>query len=96
MADGIVITGQFTGIEPAVQDLEIAKKVTGLPVVIGSGMTPENIQRYFPLADGFIVGSTFRKSGQFLEELDTGRLGEFMKVFQRREVANELTAVSRP
>ena len=83
MADGIVITGQFTGVEPAGEDLEKAKTATRLPVVIGSGMTAENIERYFPLTDGFIVGSTFRRNGQFLEELDTERLGEFMKVFDQ-------------
>jgi len=81
LADGIVITGQFTGVEPAVEDLERARKATGLPVVIGSGMTAQNIERYWPLADGFIVGSTFRRNGAFLEQLDPERLAEFMKVF---------------
>jgi membrane complex biogenesis BtpA family protein len=83
LADGIVITGQFTGVEPAVEDLEKAKRTTKLPVVIGSGMTNENIQRYYPQADGFIVGSTFRKNGRFLEALDPGRLKEFMTAFHR-------------
>jgi membrane complex biogenesis BtpA family protein len=83
MADGIVITGPFTGIEPEVEDLEKAKKATGLPVLIGSGMTAENINRYFPLADGFIVGSTFRKDGKYLEELEAERLAGFMNVFDR-------------
>jgi membrane complex biogenesis BtpA family protein len=81
LADCIVITGQFTGIEPAVADLDKARKTTKLPVVIGSGMTPSNIKSYFPLADGFIVGSTFRKNGQFLEELDPARLAGFVSVF---------------
>jgi membrane complex biogenesis BtpA family protein len=83
MADGIVITGQFTGVAPAVEDLEKAKKTTKLPAVIGSGMTAENIRSYFSLADGFIVGSTFRKDGKFLEQLDPERLAEFMRVFHR-------------
>jgi len=83
MADGIVITGPFTGVEPNPGDLERAKRATGLPVLIGSGMTAENINRYFALADGFIVGSTFRTHGKYLEELDPDRLAGFMSVFDR-------------
>jgi membrane complex biogenesis BtpA family protein len=82
MADGIVITGQFTGVEPAVADLDTARKTTKLPVIIGSGMTAANVKNYFSLADGFIVGSTFRRDGQFLEELDPDRLAQFVSVFQ--------------
>ena len=44
-------------------------------------MTADNIRDYLPLADGFIVGSTFRKDGKFLEELEPERLDRFMKVF---------------
>jgi predicted TIM-barrel enzyme len=44
-------------------------------------MTPENIHEYLPLADGFIVGSCFRKDGKFLEKLDPERLDKFMKAF---------------
>jgi len=44
-------------------------------------MTAENIQEYLPLADGFIVGSHFRRGGKFLEKLEPERLQAFMKVF---------------
>lgn len=81
LADGVIVTSQFTGINPAKDDLIKAKSVTKLPVLIGSGMTPQNIRDYMPLADGFIVGSYFRKDGKFLETLQPERLDEFMKVF---------------
>ena len=81
MADGVIVTSQFTGINPDKNDLVKAKSVTKLPVLIGSGMTPENIQDYLPLADGFIVGSCFRKDGKFLELLEPERLIKFMKAF---------------
>jgi predicted TIM-barrel enzyme len=44
-------------------------------------MTAENIREYLPLADGFIVGSYFRKDGKFLEKLEPERLHMFMKAF---------------
>jgi membrane complex biogenesis BtpA family protein len=86
MVDGIIVTGKFTGLKPNIEDLHKVKKSTKLPVLIGSGMTKENIKEYFPLADAFIVGSTFRKDGQFLAELDSARLQEFVTIFnQERE-----------
>src|SRR5215207_4191582 len=82
LVDGVIVTSQFTGRNPDKDDLIEAKRATKLPVLIGSGMTPENIQEYMPLADGFIVGSCFRKGGKFLETLEPERLSTFMKAFQ--------------
>ncbi len=81
LADGVIVTSHFTGISPDKNDLIKAKSATKLPVLIGSGMTAENIQDYLPLADGFIVGSYFRKDGKFLEKLEPERLHKFMKAF---------------
>jgi membrane complex biogenesis BtpA family protein len=81
LADGVIVTSQFTGIQPDQNDLLKAKSATKLPVIIGSGMTAENIEEYLPLADGFIVGSYFRKDGTFLETLEPARLQKFMRVF---------------
>jgi membrane complex biogenesis BtpA family protein len=81
LADGVIITSKFTGLNPDKDDLIQAKGATKLPVLIGSGMTAENIPEYLPLADGFIVGSYFRKNGKFLETLEAERLQTFMKIF---------------
>jgi uncharacterized protein len=81
LVDGVIVTSKFTGLHPDQNDLVLAKSVTKLPVLIGSGMTAENIREYLPLADGFIVGSYFRKDGRFLETLEPERLDRFMKAF---------------
>jgi membrane complex biogenesis BtpA family protein len=81
LAGGVIVTSQFTGIHPDKNDLIQARSATQLPVLIGSGMTAENIQEYLPLADGFIVGSYFRRDGKFLERLEPARLQKFMQVF---------------
>jgi uncharacterized protein len=80
-ADGVIVTSKFTGINPDRDDLIKAKQASKLPVLIGSGMTADNIREYLPLADGFIVGSYFRKGGKFLEKLEPERLNGFMDVF---------------
>jgi uncharacterized protein len=81
LVDGVIVTSQFTGLNPDKNDLIKAKSATKLPVLIGSGMNVDNIAGYLPLADGFIVGSHFRKDGKFLEKLDPGRLNRFMDLF---------------
>jgi len=81
LADGVIVTSQFTGLHPDKNDLIKAKNATKLPVLIGSGMNVNNITDYLPLADGFIVGSYFRKDGKFLEKLEPERLNKFMDVF---------------
>ena len=81
LVDGVIVTSQFTGLNPDKNDLIKAKNATKLPVLIGSGMNVNNITEYLPLADGFIVGSYFRKDGKFLEKLEPERLNGFMEKF---------------
>jgi uncharacterized protein len=80
--DGVIVTGARTTEPPLVAELRRVKKHAHVPVLIGSGLTPENIKSYFPLADGFIVGSTFRQDGRFLGALEPKRLEAFMRVFR--------------
>ena len=81
LADGVIVTSQFTGLSPDKNDLIKAKAATRLPVLIGSGMNVDNITDYLPIADGFIVGSFFRQDGKFLEKLEPDRLNRFMERF---------------
>ncbi len=82
LVDGVIVTGARTTEPPSAAELRRVKRHARVPVLIGSGMTPFNIGTYFPLADGFIVGSTFRQGGRFLGPLEPRRLEAFMKVFR--------------
>ena len=45
-------------------ELETVKAAAGdVPVFVGSGVTAESIESYRNVADGFIVGSTFKVDG---------------------------------
>jgi membrane complex biogenesis BtpA family protein len=85
LIDGVVVTGPRTGETPDVRELRRVRKTARVPVLIGSGMTPENIHTYLPLADIFIVGSTLRENGDFLGRLDPGRLERFVRAFRAAE-----------
>ncbi|MDX1530768.1 MAG: BtpA/SgcQ family protein [Rhodothermales bacterium] len=62
-ADGVVVTGARTGQEPDAGDLLAVRENTDLPVLVGSGVTPDNFERFVELADGFIIGSAFKEGG---------------------------------
>lgn len=82
LVDGVIVTGARTTEPPSLTELRRVTKRAQVPVLIGSGMTRQNIRSYFKLADGFIVGSTFREEGKFLGRLDRKRLDAFMKAFR--------------
>jgi len=58
-ADAVIISGSETGIGPAPDDLRDAH-AGERPVLIGSGLTPENASALLPLASGAIVGTALR------------------------------------
>ncbi len=43
-------------------------------MLIGSGITAENVRDYAPLADGLIIGSAFKEGGYWANPLDPDRI----------------------
>ncbi len=79
LSDGLIITGTATGKEVRLDDLTETKQHTALPVLLGSGITAENIAKYWSLADGFIIGSHFKKEGIWSNPLSELLISKFMK-----------------
>lgn len=77
--DAVIVTGSFTGDAADLHELEEVKKSVSLPVLLGSGVTTENLGDFFALADGFIVGTDFKKSRNWEKEPDPARIRSFMK-----------------
>ncbi|MBN1550537.1 BtpA family membrane complex biogenesis protein, partial [bacterium] len=82
LTDGIVITGTVTGRPVDVESLKNLEAPSVLKIV-GSGVTPENINMVFPFADAFIVGSTLKKNGVWHNPPHKQRVDRMMKVFKR-------------
>jgi len=78
-ADAVIVTGAATGLEASDTDLSAVRHHCRLPIYIGSGVSAENLARYAPLADGFIVGSFFKKDGRWSETVDPRRVERFMR-----------------
>ncbi|MDX8337988.1 BtpA/SgcQ family protein [Draconibacterium sp. IB214405] len=79
LTDGIIVTGNATGEEASLDDLEAVREVTNLPLMIGSGIDEENIAGFWPFADGFIVGSSFKIAGNWENEVETERVKSFIE-----------------
>jgi len=72
-ADGVIITGTATGKPCRTEDLAAARAATKLPVLVGSGVTPESVPELFKHADSLIVGSWFKKDGLWSNPPDPER-----------------------
>lgn len=65
LADALIVSGQGTGKPTDAGHVRRVKAAAGdAPVFIGSGVTAETIASYLPHADGFIVGTAFKRDGK--------------------------------
>jgi len=81
--DAVIITGGVTGDPPKLADVEDAKAHCGLPVMLGSGVDDQNIAEFFPKADGFIIGSYFKREGKWQNEVDAQRVETLVDAVRR-------------
>lgn len=79
LADGIIVSGTATGRPPDLADLETARAaVPEVPILIGSGATPDNIAQLLDLADGAIVASALKRFGKPDQPIDPHRTRQFV------------------
>lgn len=85
-ADVLICTGNRTGDAPTDEELNHIKVNPQIPVIVGSGITPDNVERIMKVADGGIVASYFKKDGIWTNTIDRDRTMYFMeKVKKIRE-----------
>ena len=78
LSDGVILTGQATGLPANADEIRAVKQAVDLSVLIGSGVTVENLGEYMG-ADAFIVGSHFKVDGQWHGSVDRAKVAKFMK-----------------
>jgi membrane complex biogenesis BtpA family protein len=82
-SDAVVVTGGVTGEPPRAEDVREAKSHCRLPVLLGSGVTAENVAEFYGDADGFIVGSYFKEGGHWANAVDPSRVGRLADAVRR-------------
>jgi membrane complex biogenesis BtpA family protein len=81
LSDGVIVTGSSTG-HPA--DCAELRSLARVPMrkLIGSGITAENLEQFFPLADAFIVGSSLKREGNWQNAPDPVRVRTLVDRFE--------------
>jgi membrane complex biogenesis BtpA family protein len=80
LADALVVSGAGTGKPTELTKVQAVKAAAGrTPVYIGSGITGDTILNYLEVADGFIVGTAFKKGGIATNPVNGPRVRELMQ-----------------
>ncbi|HEX6444106.1 MAG TPA: BtpA/SgcQ family protein [Streptosporangiales bacterium] len=77
-ADVLVATGTRTGSPTAPDEVEEVRAGTRLPVIVGSGFDPEQVDRLLAIADGAIVGQWLKRDGLWWNPVDPARVDRLM------------------
>jgi len=72
-ADALIVTGGSTG-EPTALSAVVAARTAGLPVVVGSGVTPDDAPALAREAQALIVGSWLKEEGDWRRSVDLERV----------------------
>lgn len=83
-ADGIIVTGVATARAVSPDDLAQARSATDLPLLVGSGVTPESAASLFAHADALIVGSWYKHDGLWSNPPDPDRVRELVAAARSR------------
>jgi uncharacterized protein len=81
-ADAVIATGQRTGDAATTEEIGTVRSGTSLPVLVGSGVSVENVGVLLPLVDGVIVASSLKEGGVWWNRVDEARLTAFMQKVQ--------------
>jgi hypothetical protein len=75
LADGLVVSGAATGEPTPMNDLKrVRGAVPYVPLLVGSGATPETAAALLSIADGLIVGTAVKRDGILANPVDPGRV----------------------
>jgi uncharacterized protein len=82
-SDVVIATGQRTGDAAALDEVRTIKEATQLPLLIGSGVTEDNIADLLQVADGVIVASSLKEKGVWWSPVSTAKVKRLMKMVNK-------------
>lgn len=84
--DGLCVSGLTAGVETDSATLKLVSDAIagkGVAVFANTGVRKENVKDQLSIADGAVVGTTFKKDGVFENHVDEARVAEFMKIVRQ-------------
>jgi len=85
LGDAAIITGLSTGNPPDGKSCDGVHKELGIPLLIGSGLSSDNIQTLWPYVDGAVIGSSFKVNGVLSNPIDKERVERFIDKARKLE-----------
>lgn len=79
-ADVLIATGQRTGGVAELSELSAIKEAASLPVIVGSGVSVENVKQILEVADGAIVASSLKEDGEWWNQVSVDRVKHLMEI----------------
>lgn len=77
-ADVLIATGFRSGDPTTVAEVEGIRAHVSLPVIVGSGLRPENCHELLPGADGAIIGSAIKEEGRMHSPVSVDKVRALM------------------
>ena len=82
MADLLIVSGDATGEEASLSDVEMVKRAApDVSVLVGSGLNEGNAASYLKVADGAIVGTSLKVDGNVHNPVDSSRVAALAERF---------------
>lgn len=83
LADVLIVSGTGTGKAVDIDDLErVRHACPDAKILLGSGVTVENVHQFLPKADGFIVGSSLKQNGKLGNPVDVRRVAALVRMMR--------------
>jgi len=84
LADALILSGTGTGQTTDLEELKrVRRAVPKARILIGSGITRDNVNDYLQVADGVIVGTSLKFGGRVSNHVDTRRVATLSKLIGR-------------
>ncbi|HCF59103.1 MAG TPA: phosphorybosylanthranilate isomerase [Myxococcales bacterium] len=83
-ADALIVTGLATGCPAELDDVRAAREaVPNTPILVGSGVDPDQCAALAPLCDGLIVGTWIKHDGDWRNPVDPARVARLREALRR-------------
>jgi uncharacterized protein len=82
-ADVLIASGTRTGSPTEPREVDDVRSGTNLPVIVGSGLSAEQVPSLFASADGAIVGQWLKKDGRWWNPVDPRRVEQLMTAVRK-------------